>query len=169
MASTDVALTGDELEAAFNAAVSWVSNPEENAFSVPTPTSRQLILYGFYKQATKGDNNTAQPWMVQVTAVRSSDASYLLRRTRARLQHNVPRLAHPLPPPPPMQRQKWDAWESRKGLSKEEAMTGYGASVAALLPCISPHCVPLHSRLTYTHTHTRAHTHNSHGGRSTKS
>ena len=69
MASTDVALTGDELEAAFNAAVSWVSNPEENAFSVPTPTARQLILYGFYKQATKGDNNTAQPWMVQVTAV----------------------------------------------------------------------------------------------------
>lgn len=76
MASTDVALTGDELEAAFNAAVSWVSNPEENAFSVPTPTARQLILYGFYKQATKGDNNTAQPWMVQVTAVRSSVASY---------------------------------------------------------------------------------------------
>ena len=60
-----------------------------------------------------------------------------------------------------MQRQKWDAWESRKGLSKEEAMTGYGASVAALLPCIAPHCVPLliHALLSHTHTHTHTHIH----------
>ena len=81
MASTDAALTGDELEAAFNAAVSWVSNPEENAFSVPTPTSRQLILYGFYKQATKGDVSS----MACATCIAVGDDSAIRRSPRARL------------------------------------------------------------------------------------
>jgi diazepam-binding inhibitor (GABA receptor modulating acyl-CoA-binding protein) len=33
-----------------------------------------LVLYGLYKQATVGDNNTEQPWMVQLEARAKWDA-----------------------------------------------------------------------------------------------
>ncbi|KIZ04729.1 Putative acyl-CoA-binding protein [Monoraphidium neglectum] len=49
-----------------------------------------LEMYGLYKQATIGDNNTSKPGILD-----------------------------------PKGRKKWDAWESKKGLSKEEAMTKY--------------------------------------------
>lgn len=49
-----------------------------------------LELYGYYKQATVGDNTTAAPWAVQFEA-----------------------------------KAKWEAWTSRKGLSKADAEAKY--------------------------------------------
>ena len=50
----------------------------------------RLNMYKYYKQATEGDCNTAQPWAVQFEA-----------------------------------RAKWDAWDSVRGMPKEEAMQKY--------------------------------------------
>lgn len=50
----------------------------------------RLNMYKYYKQATEGDCNTAQPWAVQFEA-----------------------------------RAKWDAWNSVRGMPKEEAMQKY--------------------------------------------
>lgn len=50
----------------------------------------RLNMYKYYKQATEGDCNVAQPWAVQFEA-----------------------------------RAKWDAWDSVKGMTKEEAMRHY--------------------------------------------
>jgi len=46
---------------------------EEAAAAVKAFTKRPsdqdlLIIYGLYKQATVGDNNTSQPWALQVEA-----------------------------------------------------------------------------------------------------
>jgi len=39
------------------------------------PTNEELLaLYGLYKQATSGDNNTSQPWAVQLEARAKWDA-----------------------------------------------------------------------------------------------
>lgn len=50
----------------------------------------RLNMYKYYKQATEGDCNVAQPWAVQFEA-----------------------------------RAKWDAWDSVRGMTKEEAMCHY--------------------------------------------
>ena len=49
-----------------------------------------LTIYGLYKQATMGDNNTSRPGMFD-----------------------------------PKARAKWDAWESKRGMSVDEAMKTY--------------------------------------------
>ena len=49
-----------------------------------------LTIYGLYKQATMGDNNTSRPGMFD-----------------------------------PKGRAKWDAWESKRGMSVDEAMKTY--------------------------------------------
>lgn len=55
------------------------------------PSDTQLLeLYGLFKQATIGDNETTSPWAIQVK-----------------------------------ERAKWDAWNSNKGMLKEEAMQNY--------------------------------------------
>jgi len=62
------------------------------------PTNEELLeLYGLYKQAKEGDNNTAQPWQIQMEAYA-----------------------------------KWTAWNSRKGLSKDEAEKKYVETVEGL-------------------------------------
>ena len=68
---------------------------------------------------TVGDITDAQPWAVQIARPRRPD------RRRAR---PPPRRA---PPPPQEARAKWNAWNSRKGMSKEEAISTYIAEVDA--------------------------------------
>ncbi|TPP67030.1 Acyl-CoA-binding protein ACBP [Fasciola gigantica] len=55
------------------------------------PDNNELLqLYGLYKQATAGDNNTSQPVALRIEA-----------------------------------KSKWDSWNSKKGMSKEQAMKEY--------------------------------------------
>ncbi|KAJ8411660.1 hypothetical protein AAFF_G00164680 [Aldrovandia affinis] len=55
------------------------------------PVDQELLeLYGLYKQATVGDNNTDKPGMLDMKGSA-----------------------------------KWEAWNSRKGMSKDDAMTAY--------------------------------------------
>jgi len=42
--------------------------------SKPGTNEELLELYGFYKQATVGDNNTGQPWALQIEARAKWDA-----------------------------------------------------------------------------------------------
>ena len=68
-----------------------VSEAQKPASSERRPTNEEkLEMYALYKQATIGDCNIPQPWMVNVEA-----------------------------------RAKWDAWNSKKGMSTSDAMTGY--------------------------------------------
>eukprot|EP01102_Stenamoeba_stenopodia_P020502 TRINITY_DN800_c0_g1_i1.p1 TRINITY_DN800_c0_g1~~TRINITY_DN800_c0_g1_i1.p1 ORF type:complete len:101 (-),score=38.62 TRINITY_DN800_c0_g1_i1:86-388(-) len=82
-----------DLETRFKKAVYLIRNgpPKEDA-----STDEKLAFYKFYKQATEGDVQGAQPWAVQFEA-----------------------------------RAKWDAWNSVKGMSKDEAKQKYIDLVAA--------------------------------------
>ena len=62
-----------------------------------------LCLYGFYKQATIGDCNTAKP------------ASLLFSLTDQK------------------QVFKWDAWNKNKGMKKEEAMKNYINAISIMI------------------------------------
>mmetsp|Transcript_86725 Transcript_86725/g.231488 ORF Transcript_86725/g.231488 Transcript_86725/m.231488 type:complete len:85 (-) Transcript_86725:72-326(-) len=63
----------------------------EAAKSLPSASNdEKLQLYSLYKQATVGDNDTAQPGMLDFTG-----------------------------------KAKWGAWNDRKGMSKDDAMTQY--------------------------------------------
>lgn len=65
---------------------------------VGVPTDTMLELYGLYKQATLGDNDTGKPGILD-----------------------------------PKGRKKWEAWNSKKGMSKEDAMKAYIELVKAML------------------------------------
>lgn len=56
-------LTEAELTAKFNEKVKEVREGPPNP---KTTNSDKLKVYGLYKQATKGDNNEAKPWAVQI-------------------------------------------------------------------------------------------------------
>mmetsp|Transcript_21992 Transcript_21992/g.73956 ORF Transcript_21992/g.73956 Transcript_21992/m.73956 type:complete len:84 (+) Transcript_21992:24-275(+) len=60
--------------------------------------SEKATIYGLYKQATLGDNESAQPSMFS-----------------------------------PVERAKWGAWESFKGMSQEEARQKYIETAQAIL------------------------------------
>lgn len=63
------------------------------------PTDEELLdMYGYYKQVTVGDTNTARPGMFDLK-----------------------------------NKYKWDNWNSRKGLSKEEAEQKYIELVKTLM------------------------------------
>ncbi|EGC38324.1 hypothetical protein DICPUDRAFT_28922, partial [Dictyostelium purpureum] len=47
---------------------------EVKAFKTKPSNEELLELYALYKQATGGDNNTSQPWAVQVEARAKHDA-----------------------------------------------------------------------------------------------
>ena len=73
----------EQFDAAVASCKTW--NP-----STAPSNEDKLALYGLFKQATIGDNNTPQPGFLALT-----------------------------------EKAKWNAWNSRKGLSKEEAMKKY--------------------------------------------
>lgn len=54
------------MSADFGKAVKYVRKPASGAHH---PTEAQkLRFYGLYKQATQGDNDTAEPWFIQIEA-----------------------------------------------------------------------------------------------------
>ena len=59
---------------------------------------KKLQVYGLFKQATEGDNNTKKPGVFDVK-----------------------------------ERYKWSAWDSKKGMSREQAMKEYIDLTNALL------------------------------------
>ena len=79
----------DDLKKQFDEAVKYIQNSKPGDGPGPND-SEKLCFYKYYKQATKRDCNTPQPWAVQFEA-----------------------------------RAKWDAWNSVKGMSKEDAMLAY--------------------------------------------
>lgn len=71
---------------------------------VTGPNNDEMLeLYGLFKQATVGDNNTPKPGMLDLKG-----------------------------------KKKWDAWNSRKGMSTEDAMKAYIEIVEKLIAKYAP-------------------------------
>jgi diazepam-binding inhibitor (GABA receptor modulating acyl-CoA-binding protein) len=80
-----------EIEAEFKRIVALINDKKTNRDDTDNLTNEnKLDLYKYFKQATEGDCNTAEPWSINFEASA-----------------------------------KWKAWNSVKGMSKEDAMTKY--------------------------------------------
>jgi len=76
----------------------------ERIKSVPGPDNDEMLeLYGLFKQATVGDNDTPKPGLLDLRG-----------------------------------KKKWEAWNSRKGMSAEAAMTAYIEVVERLIAKYAP-------------------------------
>ena len=49
------------IEQEFNELAEWVRKND-----MPASNEEKVLCYGYYKQATLGDNNTAAPWMINL-------------------------------------------------------------------------------------------------------
>lgn len=83
---------------AFNNSVTAINATKTDPKLEKITNDEKLELYGWFKQATVGDNTTAAPWAVQLEA-----------------------------------KAKWSAWDSHKGVSKEQAEKEYIEVVRKLL------------------------------------
>lgn len=61
--------TKEDIENNFSLATNWVS---EN--NMPATNEEKLICYGYFKQATIGDNKTTVPWAIQMEKKAKWDA-----------------------------------------------------------------------------------------------
>ena len=61
--------TKEDIENNFSLATKWVS---EN--NMPASIEEKLICYGYFKQATIGDNTTTAPWAIQMEKKAKWDA-----------------------------------------------------------------------------------------------
>lgn len=90
----------EQFDAAVASCKTW--NP-----STAPSNEDKLALYGLFKQATIGDNNTPQPGFLALTVCPFFKICWILMSLFEQ------------------EKAKWNAWNSRKGLSKEEAMKKY--------------------------------------------
>ena len=54
-------MTNNDIEYNFSLAVDWVSKN-----NMPATNEEKLLCYGYYKQATEGDNTSNKPWGIQL-------------------------------------------------------------------------------------------------------
>ena len=54
-------MSKNDIEHNFSLATDWVSKN-----NMPATSNEKLICYGYYKQATEGDNTTDKPWVIQL-------------------------------------------------------------------------------------------------------
>ena len=54
-------MTIEEIHKSFILATEWVSKN-----TMPATNDEKLICYGYYKQATEGDNTSEKPWTIQL-------------------------------------------------------------------------------------------------------
>ena len=54
-------MTIEEIHKSFILTTEWVSKNK-----MPATNDEKLICYGFYKQATEGDNISEKPWAIQL-------------------------------------------------------------------------------------------------------
>ena len=85
-------MTNGEIHKSFILTTEWVSKNK-----MPATNEEKLLCYGFYKQATEGDNISEKPWAIQ-------------------LEKNA----------------KWEAWETNKGITSEEAKKLYISKIIEL-------------------------------------
>jgi len=78
-----------EIDENFKFAVDQINNSTAHSYGGPTDDEK-LRFYGLYKQATIGNCNTSQPWVIDV-----------------------------------VNRAKWNAWNSLKGMSSADAKYKY--------------------------------------------
>ena len=87
------------------------------------PSDEDLLeIYGLYKQATVGDINTARPGMLSLD-LKGRNLNLLQHRYIINTYINDLTLG----------KAKWDAWNSNKGTSKEDAEKKYVAKVNELV------------------------------------
>ena len=54
-------MSQNDIKQEFLLAVDWVSKN-----NIPATNEEKLLCYGYYKQATQGDNTSDKPWAIQL-------------------------------------------------------------------------------------------------------
>lgn len=54
-------MSKNDIEQKFSLATNWVSKNK-----MPATPEEKLLCYGYYKQATEGDNTTDKPWAIHL-------------------------------------------------------------------------------------------------------
>jgi len=54
-------MSQNDIEHKFSLATEWVSKNK-----MPATPEEKLLCYGYYKQATEGDNTSDKPWAIQL-------------------------------------------------------------------------------------------------------
>ena len=54
-------MSKNDIEQQFSLATDWVSKNK-----MPANNEEKLLCYGYYKQATEGDNTSDKPWAIQL-------------------------------------------------------------------------------------------------------